>query len=180
MTLKREKSALILIDIQERVAPQMADPKQVIDAGRRLVYAARRLGIPFVVSEHMPDVNGVTIFDVREAAGDYQPIARSVFSCWREPAFKESIEKMGVSQFLLCGARMDIGVLQTALDLKEAGFKPYVAVDACQTTVAFDKEIAFARLLQANVPPVTVESALYEWVETAESEHFDFLSSLFR
>lgn len=54
MLMNRRNSLLMIIDVQERLAPAMDDPRQVISNSARLVGAAKAMGVPFVITEQYP------------------------------------------------------------------------------------------------------------------------------
>lgn len=66
MLMNRRNSLLMIIDVQERLAPAMDDPRQVISNSARLVGAAKAMGVPFVITEQYPKGLGQTMIDVRQ------------------------------------------------------------------------------------------------------------------
>ncbi len=52
MLIERDKSCLLIVDVQEKLAPAMADPAGVIRNAGILMQAAARLAVPLVISEH--------------------------------------------------------------------------------------------------------------------------------
>ena len=66
MRIKADQSCLVIVDVQELLAPVMADPRKVIDGTTRLVAAAVRLNVPTVISEQYPKGLGPTMIDLRE------------------------------------------------------------------------------------------------------------------
>lgn len=70
MLMNRRNSLLMIIDVQERLASAMDDPRQVISNSARLVGAAKAMGVPFVITEQYPKGLGQTMIDVRQEAGD--------------------------------------------------------------------------------------------------------------
>ena len=70
MLLSRDKSQLLIIDVQEKLLPAMSDPERVVARCVRLVAAATALGIPVTVSEQYPSGLGPTVAPLREALGN--------------------------------------------------------------------------------------------------------------
>ena len=68
MLINRNDSCLLIVDVQERLAPAMDEPRKVIDGCARLLKGARILNVPSIVTEQYPNGLGATLFDVREAA----------------------------------------------------------------------------------------------------------------
>ena len=73
-----------------------------------------------------------------------------------------------------------ICVLQTALDLIEAGKTVFVAEDAILSRTPANKANAIARLQQAGAIITNTESVVFEWLGNANHEAFKALSKLIR
>lgn len=54
MLLDASKASLLVIDIQERLLPAMAEADRVLAKSSILMTAARELGLPITVSEQYP------------------------------------------------------------------------------------------------------------------------------
>ena len=109
MLMNRRNSLLMIIDVQERLAPAMDDPRQVISNSARLVGAAKAMGVPFVITEQYPKGLGQTMIDVRQEAGDEAAFfSKLYFSCAREPEIMQAIQESGRRQIILAGAETHI------------------------------------------------------------------------
>src|SRR5207248_5628609 len=53
--LRANASVLLLIDFQERLVPAIDDGEAAVEQARRLALAARRLGVPVLATEQLPD-----------------------------------------------------------------------------------------------------------------------------
>jgi hypothetical protein len=80
-----------------------------------------------------------------------QRIARQSPSAWKEPAFREALERAGRRKLIIAGISIDNCVLQTSLDLLRAGYEVYVVVDASGTDSRLVEDAALMRLAQAGV-----------------------------
>jgi nicotinamidase-related amidase len=176
MSLKVDQSCLVIVDVQERLAPVMADPRKVIDGAARLVAGAKRLGVPTIVSEQYPKGLGPTLFDVRTLLEDDDIVEKSAFSCVGEPDFMDKLDASGRRQVVVAGIEMHVCVLQTCLDLKAQGYAVYVVVDACSSRFAEDEATAKIRLSSAGVQLVTQEMVLFEWLGKAGTPEFKDIS----
>ena len=63
-------------------------------------------------------------------------------------------------------------VLQSALSLKEIGYRPHVVSDAVSSRRTHDRETALARLRDAGVAMVSTEMVIFEWLERGDDEAF--------
>lgn len=177
MRVSASRSCLIVIDVQERLAPVMGDPRKVIDGAARLSAAARRLGVPTIVSEQYPKGLGPTMIDVREVVAEAEAyVPKLYFSCCGEPAFMAKFEGFGRRQAVICGIEMHVCVMQTALDLKEKGYDVFVVADACGSRFPADEEIAKLRFAAAGIHLVTIEMVIFEWLERSGTPEFKEIS----
>ena len=77
------------------------------------------------------------------------------------------------------GIETHVCVLQTALDLVDADYEVFVAVDAVSSRQELDHRYGLKRMKQAGVELVTAEMVFFEWLEQAGTEEFKALSKRF-
>src|SRR5574337_274540 len=83
MRLTREGSTLVVVDVQERLFAAMdaEHREEVVKNIKVLALAARRLGLPILVTEQYPKGLGHTLPELREALGSVEPLEKVAFSC---------------------------------------------------------------------------------------------------
>jgi len=180
MLIDRDRSALLIVDVQEKLAPVMTDPRRVIHNCSLLLRAAQRLSIPALVTEQYPRGIGPTVVDLREWIPVGGLVEKTHFSCAAEPVVLDRIHALGRPQLVIAGTEAHICVLQTALGLKAVGFEVFVVADACASRRAENEALAMARLGHEGVGVVGVEMALFEWLHKAGTPEFKELSALIR
>lgn len=177
MLMNRDKSLLLIIDVQERLAPAMDSPREVITGCAHLVGVAKRLGVPFIITEQYPKGLGATMIDIRQEAGEnvtYLP--KLDFSCVRDENIFAAIENSGRKQIILAGIETHICITQTAIDLKAAGYDVFVVSDACASRVQTQNILALQRLMKNGIDVVTAEMVMFEWLEKAGTDEFKEIS----
>lgn len=65
MRIKSDRSCLIIIDVQEKIAPMTKNPRSVITNSEKLLLVAKKLNVPFLVTEQYPKGLGPTMIDIR-------------------------------------------------------------------------------------------------------------------
>ena len=134
MLLSRDKSQLLIIDVQEKLLPAMSAPERVVERCVRLVRAARALEIPITVSEQYPGGIGPTVAPLREALGNAGAVIEKIeFSCLKNDALRDHLHELrrkGRPQVVLGGIEAHVCVTQTAIDLEDQGFEAFVVADA--------------------------------------------------
>ncbi len=178
MLMRSDRSCLLIVDVQERLAPVMTDPRRVIHGCGLLMQVAQRLGMPVVVSEQYPKGIGPTIVDLREWMPPEGAFAKMHFSCADDPAIMEHLNRIGRPQLVLAGIEAHVCVLQSALGLKEKGFEVFVVGEACASRRATSEEMAWARLRNAGIHLVSLEMAVFEWLRVAGTAEFKELIAL--
>src|SRR5215468_4771447 len=119
MLIERERSCLLVVDVQERLAPVMSDAAMVIRQASILMQAAARLSVPVLVSEQYPQGLGRTVPELRAQAPESAFFSKISFSCSADPALGDRIGKTGRDQIVICGIEAHVCVLQTALGLQQ-------------------------------------------------------------
>ena len=180
MLIDASRSALLVVDVQERLLPSMSDPDDVIDGCRILLEAARRLSVPVVVSEQYPKGLGPTVPILEALVPDGAIAAKVHFSCVGDAGLGQRITDLERDQIVIGGIEAHVCVLQTALGLKQQGISPFVVEDAVSSRSRNNRDSALARLRANHVETVTVEMVLFEWLGQAGTDTFRELSRLIR
>lgn len=176
--MSQEDTALLVVDVQERLVPAVADNRRVVWNVRRLVDGARVVGIPVVATEQYPKGLGPTVPELAERLGAIP--SKLTFSCGGCPALFEDLDHRGIHKVLVCGMEAHVCVQQTVLDLLAAGWRVYVAVDAVGSRFEVDYRTALRRMDSAGATLTTTEAALFEWCDVAGTPEFKQISQLAR
>jgi nicotinamidase-related amidase len=165
-------SALLVIDMQERLIPALADLDRVLCSIGLVIEAALKLGVPTVVTEHCPAQIGRTVAVLADQLAHAVRIEKTHFSAVHEPAFAPVMQAWRDRMVVLCGAEAHVCVAQTAIGLADAGHRVGVVVDAVGARHPEDKAIALDRLRQAGIVPYSVEMLITEWLGDAADPLF--------
>jgi nicotinamidase-related amidase len=167
-------SALVVIDIQEKLAAVMPAREAVVRTTGILLEAATRLGVPVWFTEQYPKGLGSTVAEVAAKLPEgAQRVEKTAFSaCAALPLTQP--------QIVLAGMEAHVCVLQTALELAAAGREVFVVADAVCSRAEANHANAMARLQAAGVVVTNTESVIFEWLRDAGNEHFRALTKLIR
>ncbi len=172
MLISKTDACLLIIDVQERLAPAMNEPRRVIDGCARLLKGAAITGVPAVVTEQYPKGLGPTLFDVRAAAPEDAFFEKTSLSAVAEPGFTDRLAALEKKQVVIAGIEEHICVLQTAVELKEKGFDVFVVTDASGSRSPDSEKAAHERFVQEGIYIVTVEMVLFEWLRCSGTPEF--------
>ena len=178
--MNADSSQLLLIDIQERLAPATLDGERVVERAGILLDAAALLGVPHTVSEQYPRGLGSTVAAVREKADPERIFDKVHFSCQADDRLAAVLAETGRPDTILCGMEAHVCVLQTALDLAEAGYRVHVVADVIASRTAQNRDLAVERMRAAGIAIVSTEMVLFEWLRTAGHPDFRAVSALIR
>ena len=183
MTLDRERTALVVIDVQERLFPAMdADHREEVMRNIKvLTAAARRLNLGTLVTEQYPKGLGHTLQEVKDALpAGVQPVEKVAFSCLGVDAFRSRLTATGARQLLLAGIEAHVCVLMSALDLLAEGYAVHIVADAVTSRTQANWRLAMAQLRQAGAVVTTTETVLFQLLRQADTDDFRELARLIR
>lgn len=177
--IERNRTAFIMVDMQERLLSAMHDGAGITANVNKLVESAKILGIPLIVTEQYPKGLGGTSGKVALPQGVI-PIEKISFSCFGSDDFIERLHHLKRDTLVIFGTEAHICVLKTALDAKKAGFGAHVVADAVSSRKAQDCSAGIERMRQSGVFIATTEMVLFQLMDKAGSEEFKAVSALIK
>lgn len=176
--MSRGDSALLVVDVQEKLLPSIANNQRLVWNIRRLIDGATALGVSVAATEQYPKGLGPTTAELAERLGEIPE--KLTFSCGGCPELFEHLRDTGVFKILVVGIEAHVCIQQTVMDLLAEAFRVYLAVDAVSSRFALDYETALRRMDSAGATLTTTESALFEWCDVAGTPEFKQISALVR
>ena len=178
--LSRTRAALLVVDIQERLAPAMpADVlARVVRNTQVLIEAAHRLGLPIVVSQQYPKGLGTTIQPIEDALAGKQ--AHRFDKLEFSAAIGDLYAKLARDQWIVCGMEAHVCVYQTARGLVDRGYAVHVAADAICSRTKQNWEIGCGLIERAGAIVTSTEVCVFDLLGCAGNEDFKALSKLIK
>jgi len=178
MRILKENTTGLFIDIQDRLFPHMQESGQLEKNLITLAAGLKALEIPLLITEQYTKGLGFTILPLKMALGDYSAIEKIAFSCCDEPDFSKVLIQTGRKNIILCGIETHVCVLQTAMDLLQAGYQPVVIEDCVSSRKLSDKNTAIERMRKEGAIISSLESILFELTRYSGTETFKVISKL--
>jgi len=176
--LKPETTALLVIDIQERIIPVINNHQSVIDNTVKLIKGFNILGLPIFFTEQYPKGLGPTIKTISDELKEIKPFEKMTFSCSGAVNLIQELKSKNLIQIVVCGIEAHVCVLQTVLDLIENGFQINLAADAVSSRKEIDYKIALERMQQRGAEITTAESILFELLNVCGTPQFKEISRI--
>ncbi|MFZ4076507.1 MAG: hydrolase [Legionellaceae bacterium] len=179
MLLNRNTSCCLLIDVQEKLTPLVLRSEVMVERCAWVMQLARALDVPVMISEHYTKGLGHTVAVLKSLVSDSPKIDKVHFSCYQDPLFHKEWQAIDKKQAVLLGIETHVCVLQTALDLHEAGVEVFVVADAVSSRKELDHHAALKRMAHLGIQLVTSEMVFFEWLKQAGTLEFKTLSKQF-
>lgn len=178
--LDTARAALVIIDMQGRLAEVMHESASIIEETVRMIRGARLFGLPVLCLEQIPEKLGHTNPRIAEALEGAEVISKHTFSAFQQPEFAQRLQSLGRSQLLLAGMESHVCVYQTGMDLLAAGYDVFPLGDCIGSRRQANQQLGLARLEQAGAVLTSVEMALFELQGEATGERFRKMIELIR
>lgn len=170
--IERNQSVLLVIDVQEKLAPAVIEPERVVANAGRLVTAAQRLDVPVFMTEHCASRIGPLVPELRERVSEDSILQKTHFDMSAEESCASALEQLQRRQCVLAGTETHVCVMQSALGLAQAGYRVFVVGDAVSSRNDEDRRTALERMRDNGIGIVTTEMVIFEWLERGETPEF--------
>jgi nicotinamidase-related amidase len=175
-----QNSALVVVDIQGKLAELMHDKEIIFKNVEILIKAAKILEIPILWCQQVPHALGPTIPQLAELLTDCEPIDKASFSCCGHESFKAKLAALTRRQIILTGIETHVCIYQTATDLLAEGYSVDIVADAVSSRTLANKQIALRRLTAQGANITLTEMALFELLKTADHPKFKKIAKLIK
>lgn len=169
---------LLVIDLQTKLVPALADHEMLLTNALWLLRAAQKIGVPVAASEQYPKGLGPLVPAIRHLLPASAVASKHHFSCVAAQCLP-ALPGNDRAQVVVTGAEAHVCVLQTALELLEDGKEVYVVADAVGSRRAHDRAVALTRMRDEGVRVVTREMVVFEWLGEAGTPLFREVSKEF-
>lgn len=178
MLINPQQSTLLLIDLQERLAPAIHEGDAVLRHNCWLVDVAQRLSVPVVATVQYPAGLGPMVAELATRLSAADVVAKVCFSAVAEGCL-DDLPALSRRQVVLTGTEAHVCVLQSALDLLARGKEVFVVAEAVGSRRPEDRALALERLRQEGCRIVSREMVAFEWLQRAGSDTFRQVSREF-
>ncbi|MBW2983723.1 isochorismatase family protein [Candidatus Woesearchaeota archaeon] len=171
--LKREDTALVVIDVQEKLGAAIPEIGNVVNNTNKLIKACKILNVPIIFTEQYPKGLGKTVVE-----GVTDPIEKIHFDCFLEEKFYNKVKNF--KNLIIAGIEAHVCVIQTIISGISRGFKMHFIVDAVSSRKHLDKDVAVLRAKQQGALLATTEMIIFQLLKKAGTPEFKEISEIIK
>lgn len=176
--LKKETTALIVIDMQERILPVIRNHEMVTENTIKLIKGFKVLNLPVYYTEQYPKGLGHTSQKILQELDGLNAVQKMSFSCSGAEYLYDELKVKQLKQIVVCGVESHVCVQQTVLDLLVNNFQVNLIADAVSSRKEIDCKIALDRMRINGAEITTTESVLFELLEVCGTPEFKEISKI--
>jgi len=180
MLLESQRSILLVVDVQKRLAPAIAGSEKLVDRISTLLKAAGELDVPVLATEQYSKGLGHTIEPLAGLLPPGSVVEKIHFNAALEPGFVDRVRELDRQQIVVTGTEAHVCVLQTTLGLKAAGFDCFLVADAVGSRDPDNRHFGLERMRANGVEIVTSEMVMFEWLRRGATPAFKRVLPLIR
>jgi len=132
-------------------------------------------GFPILASVQYPQGLGPMVPSITHEA-----LSKTTFSCWKDPDIQAALKAIPVQEWVLAGIEAHVCVFQTAIDMKQAGYRVIVLYDAVSSRTKRDKRCACGEMVTQGIRVTSTETLLFEILGDSCHPQFKTISALIK
>ncbi len=176
-----ENSALLVIDIQEKLFPIISNKEEILKNTSILLKGAKELSLKTLITEQYPKGLGHTIAELNEDIKGFDIEEKTSFSVYVDNKNKlDEFIKSGVNNFIISGIESHICVYQTAKELLDNNLSVYIVYDATGSRDINNHRQILDTLASLGAVIIPTESILFELLSSAKHQSFKAISKLIK
>ena len=112
-----QTTALLIIDLQERILPVINNHQNVVQNTLKLIKGFKVMNLPIFYTEQYPKGLGPTNSEIKKELAEAEYFEKMSFSCFGATNLFNRFKEKNLSQLVLTGVESHGFVQQTVLDL---------------------------------------------------------------
>jgi hypothetical protein len=170
-------TALLIVDIQERLLPALHEHQAFLAACRQFITGANLLGVPHIITEQYPKGLGATVPDIALLTPDAPKFSKTQFSAYTAEV-AAALQSRQPENIVLIGCETHICMLQTVLDLRQQGYNVFIPQECATSRTAVNKANGLQQIQAAGGIVSNIESLLFMLLKDAQHPQFKAISKL--
>ncbi len=183
LTLEANSAILLVIDIQERLAPAIHQSEAIISNASKLIQIAQALQMPVLATEQYPKGLGPTVPELQgllNSTAQFAAVFTKLSFSALTPEVIAFLESAGRRQVIIAGMETHVCVFQTARALQNQGYQVFLAQDAVGSRAIENKQNGLDLIRACGATITNVETILFDLLKEAGTPAFKTLSKLIK
>lgn len=186
----RDRSIVVVIDLQGKLVGMVHRPELVLAATRRLLALAGLFEVPVVLTEQYPEGIGPThaevLADFEALSVPKRVVRKTSFGCCGDAGFEAALAELrpGLAperrQLVVVGIEAHVCVMQTVLEALRQGQQVHLCWEGVSGRGEEYRRHALERMQQAGAAITNHESIAFEWARDKNHPQFRAMSALFK
>jgi len=173
-----EAVALVVVDVQERLLPAMADPETFIDRIAFSIEAAKLFGVKVIFTEQVPEKLGPTLPGLRKLAPEARVFRKSTFSAFQAAGIQDYLRDLNIYHLLIGGLETGVCIYQTALQATDLELDVTLLSDCLTSRRPEDDAFILPALTRNECHVLPSETVFYSMIADARNPRFRAYSEL--
>ena len=169
--INKEDALLLVIDIQKKLFPAMANQERLRRQTNLLLQLARVLELPVVVTEQNPKGLGPTIDSLEMAGLPVETVTKMTFSA-AVPELLAVLASHKRKQIIVVGIETHVCVFQTVRDLQRQGYQCYLVSDAADSRTELNYRTALDLMREMGAVITSAEIVTFDLLGRAGTPEF--------
>jgi len=178
--LNRENTALLIVDVQEKLMPVIRCNQRVTDNIIKLLYLSKLFNLPVILTEHYVKWLGPTISEIIERIPDYEPVYKMHFNCCEVDEFNKRLNTENLTDIIITGVESHICIFQTCVSILEKGYRVQVPQDAVDSRTEENWRVGIELMQKAGALITSTETIIYQILKKAGTQEFKKMLKLMR
>lgn len=170
--LNNERTALVIIDVQEKFMPAISQGDRVVENIVRFIELAKLYDLPIILTEQNPEGIGTTIPGIKDLLPVYDPIIKYHFNGCDVDEFNERIDSKNLENIIVTGVETHICIFQTSVSLLDKDYHVQIPRDAVGSRTDENRSIGLALLKQAGGVITSTETIIFQLLKRAGTDPF--------
>ncbi len=172
-------TALLVIDIQEKLINALEDSDKMIKNTKALLKAFKIYDMPKLATEQYPKGLGNTIDEILENLDKDHIYSKTTFDSITEEVY-DFLEENEIKKVIVVGAEAHVCVFQTVRRLLMEKREVYLVEDAISSFSNKQKEVAMNLMKGMGAFVLNTEMILFDLAQDSKSEHFKEISNIIK
>jgi len=182
-TVSQDDTVLLIVDIQERLAPVIHDQAQVVAKTVILAQAAAEMNLPVLLTEQYPRGLGATLPAIALVIAERLPAAqrfeKMAFSACT-PEVMAALAATGRRKVIITGMETHVCVFQTTRQLLAEGYQVFLAADAVSSRTPENRQNALDMMAAMGAVISNTETLIFDLLKVSGTPLFKSVSRLIK